>query len=256
MDKNFTILLEEFKRISNKGYIRSVTKSFGSIGLTFEKELNKSPDSKYLPDYKGIELKCTSRFSHYPLYLFTIAFDGPNFNEIARITEIYGKPDKDFPDKKVLFAKLNCTYFTEINNQYNFILELSKEEEKIYLAIYDKNHKLIEKISYVNFATIYEHLLTKLSKLALIYASKKTYIKSEYYRYYRIILYTLKSKEKFISLLEKGIIKVGLISRISKSGVDTGRYRNKNLIFEINKDLLYELFDKVYEYNTDFFNKK
>ena len=54
MDKNFTILLEEFKRISNKGYIRSVTKSFGSIGLTFEKELNKSPDSKYLPDYNRI----------------------------------------------------------------------------------------------------------------------------------------------------------------------------------------------------------
>lgn len=255
MDKNFENLLLEFQRISNKDYIRSVSKSFGSIGLTFEQELNKSPDSLYLPDYKGIELKCTSRFSHYPLYLFTLAFDGPNINEISRVVEKYGHYDKEFTDKKVLFTKLTCKYLTEVGNYY-FKLDISYEDSKIFLCVYDNTKNLIEKISYVSFNKIYEHLITKLNKLAIVYASKRKEAEFEYYRYYRIILYTLKDKEIFMKLLEEGIIKVGLISRISKSGPDKGRYRNKNLVFEISKDYVGILFDKVYEYNTDYFNNK
>ena len=62
MDKNFTILLEEFKRISNKGYIRSVTKSFGSIGLTFEKELNKA-------DFAEVKRKLATLQGWYSSYV-------------------------------------------------------------------------------------------------------------------------------------------------------------------------------------------
>lgn len=72
MEKDFINLLEEFKKISYKGYIRGVRQSYGSIGLTFERELGKSPDSLYYPDYGEIEIKCTSRFSHY-LYIYLLS---------------------------------------------------------------------------------------------------------------------------------------------------------------------------------------
>ena len=84
MHENSKKLIDEFYRISQKGWIKSTSKSFGSVGLTFEKELGKSPDSLYFPDYYGIEIKCTTHYSKYPLYLFTIAFDGPTFPEIDR----------------------------------------------------------------------------------------------------------------------------------------------------------------------------
>ena len=70
MDKNSLKLIEKFKTIAAKRWIPSVSNSWGSIGLTFEKELEKAPDSTYNPDYLDIEIKCYSRFSKYPLYLF------------------------------------------------------------------------------------------------------------------------------------------------------------------------------------------
>lgn len=247
-------LLQEFKRISKKGFIRGVNKGFGSIGLTFERELGKSPDSMYFPDYKSIEIKCTSRFSHYPLYLFTVAFDGPEENEILRIANLYGYPDKDFPDKKVIFTKLDCKYFSSINKKYNLILKYDEKEEKLFLCVYDKNRKLLEQRSYIYIETILNHLKLKIQNLALIYASQKKEKTCNFYRFYRIVFYKIKSKEQFLNLLIDGIIKVSLVSRISKSGSDRGRYRNKNLEFGISKDDLLELFDKVYDYNVDYLN--
>ena len=63
-------LLNKFSEIYKKKWIKSFSNSFGSIGLTFENELGKKADSLYFPDYEGIEIKCVSRFSKYPLYLF------------------------------------------------------------------------------------------------------------------------------------------------------------------------------------------
>lgn len=52
---------------------------------------------------------------------------------------------------------------------------------------------------------------------------------------------------------------VSLISRISKSGNDAGRYRNKNLVFQIKNENLNKLFEEIYCFNKDYnylFNKK
>jgi hypothetical protein len=38
---------------------------------------------------------------------------------------------------------------------------------------------------------------------------------------------------------------------MNKSGIDAGRYRNKNLVFQISKDNIEKLFDKIYTYNLD-----
>ena len=48
--------------------------------------------------------------------------------------------------------------------------------------------------------------------------------------------------DRFLRLLKFGVIEVSLISRISKSGEDIGRYRNKNLVFMIRKQDIDKLF--------------
>lgn len=100
MNENFKELVAIFKKIARKKWIKRVTKGHGNIGLTFEKELEKKIDTNYTPDYKDIEIKCTTRFSRYPISLFSIAFDGPTDKEIIIINEKYGSFDKDFCDKK------------------------------------------------------------------------------------------------------------------------------------------------------------
>ena len=51
-------------------------------------------------------------------------------------------------------------------------------------------------------------------------------------------------------------MKISLIARISKSGEDIKKYRNKNLVFQIDKDKIDKLFEKLYEINYDKKDKK
>ena len=64
-------------------------------------------------------------------------------------------------------------------------------------------------------------------------------------------LYKLKKFNTFFDLLINGEIEISLISRISKSGINAGRYYNKNLVFQIKKSNIEKLFNKIYYYNHD-----
>ena len=82
-------------------------------------------------------------------------------------------------------------------------------------------------------------------------ASTKKILDEKYFRYYKIDIYNLIGFERFLRLLKFGVIEVSLISRISKSGEDTGRYRNKNLVFSIKKNNIEKLFNNIYSYDND-----
>ena len=241
MDYNYPLLIEKFKEISNLGYLPSVNNSTGSIGNTFERALHKKADSGFFPDFHGIEIKTTGRFSNYPVTLFGITFDGPTFPEIFRLIAKYGVPDKDYPGKKVIFAKISTPdYIYLYQNKYYFMLEINYDEEKIYLAVYDKNSHLIEKKSFVYLWSICNHVNTKLQYLALVHASKKRSEESCSFRYYKLDLYRLKSYENFIKQIEKGSFNIEIIARLTKSGKDSSRYRNKGLVFTLKKSYLIE----------------
>lgn len=248
MNKNFNKLVNEFRVIAKKRWIQSQHTGHGTVGLTFEKELGKKIDTDYSPDYNGIELKCTTRFSRFPISLFSVAFDGPTNKEIVRLNETYGSYDKDFKNKKTLIRKIRCKELSLLNNYY---LSLEIMEDKLFLCVYDKNKKIIEKESYVYLDTIKKHLNRKIHQLALIKASKKNIDNIEYFRYYLITLYTLKSFDTFLNLLKEGEIEVTIISRINKTGITSGRYYNKNLVFQIKKSNIEKLFNKIYSYDHD-----
>ena len=247
MTEETKTFIEQFKQISKKGWIKNENKSWGSVGLAFEKQLGKNADSMFFPDYCDIEIKCTTLNSRYPLFLFTLSLDGPTFPEINRLVNKFGYPDKDYPDKKVLFETINNI---QKNHKYQFKFDINYEEEKIYLCVFDIHQNLIEKESFVYFDSIKNHLLVKLNKLALIFAAQKTQNKEKYFHYYKMQIYKFKNFETFLKLLEKNIIEVDIISRISKSGNDAGRYRNKNLVFKIDKDNIWRLFDRIYSYSS------
>lgn len=248
MNNNSEELIKLFKQVSRKGWIEGVGKSWGNIGLTFEHEIGKLPDSNYKPDFNDIEIKCSTRYSHYPMYLFTIAFDNSK-DEVIRLANLYGHKDSKFPDKKVLFKKVTNSIVP--GNKYNFFFDVDKSSERVYLKVYSNDGNLLEKESYINFSSIKEHLETKLKKLAYIKASRKYISGKNYYRYYYLALYKLKDFETFLELIEKNIIVINIISRISKSGDDAGRYRNKNVEFAINEDNIPKLFDCLFHTNLD-----
>lgn len=243
--EEFYDLINEFKRISSKGFIESSSNSIGSVGLTFEKELGKNSDSLIFPDYYGIELKCTTYRSKFPLYLFSIAFDGPTYPEIFRIIEKFGWPDIDFPDKKVFFANLYCNKKVSTKNEFQFEFKFNDENNKLYLYVYDKDNNLIDNDSFIYIDSIYSHFILKLNRLAIVHALSSTIHEKKYFKYYRMNIYEAYNFDTFIKLMKKGIIKISLIARLNKSGIDSGRYRNKNLVFQIEKHDINKLFKKL-----------
>ena len=248
-DKNSLELLELFKKVAEKRWIPGVGNSWGSIGLTFEDQINKQPDSKYDPDYEDIEIKCTSRYSLYPLFLFTVAFDGPGDNEIMRLVNTYGHYDGSYSDKKVLYRKIA----SEINStyKYNFLFEVDHDKELIYLCIYDGDGVLIERQSYLTFDSLKKHVDTKIKKLALVRASIKNINNKKYYRYYAVSFYKSLGFEKFLELIENNILQINIISRIGKSGDFSGKYKNKNIEFSIKKEDISKLFECYMRFNHD-----
>lgn len=249
MNENFKDLLNKFKNICDKKWIPSVSNGHGTIGLTFEHELGKKIDTEYTPDYKDIEIKCSTRYSRHNITLFSIAFDGPSKKEIIRLNDNYGSADNDFADKKTLMKTINSAHLSQLKSGYYLSLEVNKD--KLFLLVYDENKKLIEKQSFIYLDTIKKHLLTKVNNLAYIKGSKKKINEKEYFRYYEISLYKLKSFNIFIELLLNGDIDVTVMSRISKSGSSAGRYFNKNLVFQIKQKNIEKLFNFIHYYNHD-----
>lgn len=251
MDENK--LIKKFIEISQKRWIKGVNNTTNSVGLTFESLLNKEFDSMYFPDYGDIEIKCSQRFSRYPISLFSISFDGPRLYEMNRLVQTYGKKDVIYKDKFQLQGSIYVNKYEIINKNY-FKIKIDREHKKIIIGVYDINYQKIEEEIYISFETIKNRLKIKLTNLALILASKKKINNNLYFRYYQITLYTLKSFETFMNLLEKDIVKMTLVGRVSRSGEESGRQRNKNLVFSISKRDIDLLFNKNIEYNSDIKN--
>ena len=242
--------LEKFKKISNKGWIKSVNKGTGSIGLTFEKQLFKKMDSMYFPDFSGIELKCTTRFSRFPITLFSCAFEGPTFPEINRLLELYGYDHYVYKDKKVLKVDVN-TINAKKSGNFKFKLFVDEIDNKLYLQVYDLNDNIIEQKSFIYLDTIINRIKLKLKSLVIVYGSKKRIDSEDYFRYYKFDKYALKDEKYIIDMINEGKIIVSLESRIGLSGVNKGKYKNKNLIFKLKKDYIEDLYNKELTFDND-----
>ena len=245
MNNNLKSLFTEFERIRQKGWICSITKSTGAIGITFERELGKSENSSFLPDYNDIEIKCMEQKSLYPITLFSLSFDGPGPRELHRIVDLYGYPDKTFKNKNILYANLSCKYHYFVNNRYYFKLEANRNEEKIYLVVQDRNHNIIDRVSYITFASIKNRLMTKMKKFALIYGIKRYQNNNIYFKYTDILLFYLQDSARFIDLLETNEISASVAYRINKSMNHFGKPSSKNIVFTILPTNLNKLFEKL-----------
>lgn len=242
---------EIFNSISNKGWIKSVNMGTGSVGLTFEREISKKIDSMFFPDYKNLEIKCTTRYSRYPITLFSCAFEGPTFPEINRIIDLYGYKHYKFPELKVLKLDIDSIKTKKCGN-YKFKLFIDENENKLFLEVFDLDDRLIEKKSFIYLDSLIEKLRIKISNLVVVHGSRKIINDEEYFRYYKMEEYKLIDDKRIIDLLKDGRIIATLESRIGMSGKYLGKYKNKNLVFRIKRKYIEDLYKKELIINNDY----
>ena len=243
MENNIIMLQKEFKRIKGMEYIRSVRKGNTGVGATFESLLGKGEDDLEIPDFGGIEIKTRRSYSKAYITLFNAVPTGSGYYEVKRLRDNYGYRDsKDYKLKQ-----LNVDLFTNKINYvglyYGFKIRVNKDDEKIYLEIYDRNNFLIDDNTYWDFDVLLEKLSRKLQVLAVVKAWPNWVNGYEYFKYYDMRIYVLKDMYKFIDLIDNGIIKITL--KIG-SYHDTKRYgmvSSHGDGFCIKESDLLELFD-------------
>lgn len=221
-DKMFE-LKSKFIKISKKGYIKGVYNNLSSIGRTFENELNLEENDFCVPDYYGIEIKTRRAYSKSAITLFNAVPDGEDLFEVERLKETYGYPCKNDKRYKVLYIECygNKLSFAGIKFQYK--IDVNRKSRRVYLCVYNRCDELIERKVYWSFDYLEERLLVKLKYLAIINAWPNKINDWNYFKYYKIDFFKLKSFDKFLDLLEDGTIKV-----VFKVGIylDEKRYGN------------------------------
>lgn len=243
LTKELEHLKQEFMRIKNMGYVKSTRAGVTGVGKTFEDLLEKEEDTLGLPDYNGIELKTKLGYSKSYTTLFNSTPAG--VLETQRLCKEYGYPDKVLKNKKILNISIT-TSPTLVANRYYFSLKVNYLKKRINLVIKDCHNNLLEDFVYWDFDVLKEKLYKKLQYVALINAWPTTRNNITYYKYYKINFYKLKGFEKFMELIDKGVIRISLKIGVHREGSKKGQYHDRGTSFELKSLDFWKLFEHIY----------
>jgi len=247
IDESINLLISNFKKIKEKGWHVKKTANPGEFGINFERLLGKENDNFQIADYNGIEIK-TKSYSNYSNYitLFNLTPLGNDFFEINRLKDIYGYPDSDLKNCKVLNGDIYYKSKNKIGSKYYFQTEIDVKCEKIRLLIFDKYGNLIDKSTFWTFNSIKERLKIKVKYLALIKVQTKIINKKKYYNYQSMKIYKFKNFADFIKAIEHDYIRIQFKIGVFKSGKRIGQTHDRGTGFQISEKNIESLYTKIY----------
>jgi len=245
MKKNIERLKSEFERIKAKGYIRGICNNYSAIGRTFENELNLPENSFSVPDYYGIEIKTRRAYSKSCITLFNATPDGEGLFEIKRLKNTYGYPSRKNRKYKVIYIEAYGNKLNFGGIKYKYKLDVSRSERKVFLSVYDRYDRFIERKVYWSFDYLEERLNNKLKYLAVINTWTNTKDGWNYFKYYKMDIYKYTNFESFINLIENGTIKLHIKVDIYTNPKHYGKSYDHGCGFVIEECNLSKLFDLV-----------
>lgn len=250
MKEKFEKLYIEFKKISEKGYIKGIYNFSSSIGRTLEHELGLEMNKECVPDYEGIEIKTRRTYSKSLITLFTAVPDGEKPLELTRIKDTYGYPCKRDRRYKALYVEAYANKLNFAGIKFQYKLEIDRESQKIYLCIYNKKGELLERQTHWSFDYLREKLTNKLQLLAIINVWPKEIDGWNYFNYYKIKFYVLKNFDTFLKLIEDGKMVLRIKIDIYYDENNYGKTYDHGCSFSISENDINELFYQ-YHLNVD-----
>ncbi len=243
IEKEIKLLQKEFLRIKRMEYVKSVRAGTTGVGATFESLLGKNEESFEIPDFGEIEIKTKRSYSQGYINLLNAVPTGSGFYEAKRLRDTYGYRDPKEKNLKRLNTIVKGNELVPVGLHYYFTLHIDKEQQRIYLQVYNKNKILIDESTYWDFDILEEKLLRKLKVLALVKAWPNRIGGIEYFKYYKMNIYLLRSFSDFIRLLETG--KIVIQFRIGNYYDEKryGKVHSHRIGFAIQEEDLEELFE-------------
>ena len=248
MKEDIFQLTKNFERIKAMGWIMSKRTGSTGVGYTFENLLNIEENSLETPDYNSIEIKTQRIKSNSYVGLFNASPDGDNLCEIERLRINYGYPDRLLKDSKVINCDVWANKLRNLGSKYKTKLQIDRDNQKIKLIILDNCLQIVDNEISWSFDLLKEKLFRKLNYLAFIKADSKFIHDVEYFEYKELIIYKLKNFEKFINLIEEGLIKITFKIGVVRTGTKKGKTDNHGTGFSILRGNLTKLYDEIKDY--------
>jgi hypothetical protein len=246
MEENIMILSKMFENIENIGWVKSHQEGYGGLGRTFENLIGKKEENFEWPDFEGIEIKTKRLQTKYDyINLFSYRPESNYVDEILRLRDTYGYPDKIIKNVKVLNISLFANKNTKLKDKFIFKLKIDRGNEKIFLCVYDVFGNIIEKTSYWCFNEMEKKLFRKMKITAIVEADTKIINNQEYFRYKSIRFYRLKNFSNLLDLFEKGSAYITFKIGVNRSGNKINQIHDHGTSFSVKLNNLNQLFEEI-----------
>ena len=245
MTEDVLKLKTNFEKIKSIGWIKTKRNGSTGVGYTFEKLLNLEENSLEIPDYNSIEIKTQRIKSNSYVSLFNAAPDGNCLFSIEKLRNNYGYPDKVLKIYKVIHCDIFGDRLKNLGSKYKIKLKIDWINQEIQAVILDNCLQIANNEISWSFTLLKEKLLRKMNYLAFIRADNKFINDVEYFKYTQLNIYKLKSFDKFVELIEKGIIKVTIKIGVVRYGEHKGKTDNHGTGFSISRQDLTKLYDEI-----------
>ncbi len=222
------ILLEEFDKIKEMGYVKTLRSGSTGVGYTFESLMGIEENNSSGPDFKGIELKCFRLKQNQSKEKMNLFLKEPEWidgskNQNERL-ERYGYFDAE-NQRQALYSTPTINI-----NTHNLSLSVDNETENVYLCF---NNTPIGKY---DFTTIQFRLNEKLTESAYIGAENRGKDKNEEFHYVELTYYSGPSIKEFIQLIESGDVMMEIRMHTK---------RNHGTCFRVKEEKLIQLYSRT-----------
>ena len=251
MKTNREMIIERFHEVERLGYVPSNRSNNTGIGKTFEDYIGVVENNLDEPDLFGFEIKSHREVASSYITLFTKA---PVFPKGANafLKDRFGIPYDDNPDLKKLHVSMFASKYSLAYGLYNFRLINDPKNRQLRIGVFNPdNNELINADAGYTYDVIEKCLKQKLKNLFYVSAERTYKDKGlkEYFHFNKAEIYMNPSIDKFIKLVDEGVIMYDIRIGSYHSGSNYGKAHDHGSGFRIleqNIHLLFAEHENVY----------
>lgn len=246
--KNKEKIIEEFQKVKNLGFVKSSRKNNTGIGKTFEDYIGVIENNLDEPDLLGYEIKSHREEATSYVTLFT---KSPNFpcKANAYLNSNFGTPYEENPSLNKLHTSMFASRFNTYSGKYSFKLINDRLAKVVKIGVYDINTKALinDSVGYT-YECLGKIIEKKLKNLLYVSAEREYREGVEYFHFNKAEIYTNPSLDKFLDLIDKGLIMYDIRIGSYQSGKNYGKPHDHGSgfrIIESNIKLLFETHESI-----------
>ncbi len=244
MKTNKDLIIARFRDVEKLGFVPSNRSHNTGIGKTFEDYIGVVENNIDEPDLFGFEVKSHRELATSYVTLFTKA---PSFPKRANayLKDRYGMPYPDNAELKKLHISMFASKYSLAYEKYNFRLINDRDNAVIRIGVFDPaDNRLIDQSVGYTYESLDKILKRKLKNLFYVNAETTLIDMKEYFHFNRAEIFTDPTLQRFLKLIDDGVIMYDIRIGSYRSGRNYGKAHDHGSGFRILERNIHLLFEK------------